>query len=183
MALEVTGSTDDSVASVGLRLARGEDVQPVRRILAAAASDLTARFGIGHWSGVGSAETLRKYVEQGSLYVVQANDAAVGTLRLTERKPGFYRGEWFADPKALTCYLFDMAIDPPHRRRGAGRQAMRLAEELARSRGLAAIRLDAYGGPAGAGRFYEKCGFRQVYGGDFKGVALEYFEKLVAYPA
>lgn len=183
MTLGMTGSSDAMIAALQLRLARVDDTKPVRNILAAAASELTGRFGDGHWSGVRSVETLRKYVAQETLYVLQANDIAFGTMRLTERKPGFYRGEWFADSKAPAYYLFDMAIDPPHQHRGIGCQAMKLAEGLARSRGLTAVRLDAYGGAAGAGRFYEKCGFRQVHAGEFNGVALEYFEKLVERPA
>ena len=56
---------------------------------------------------------------------------------------------------------------------------MELAERLAQRAGLRAIRLDAYGGPAGAGRFYEKCGYRLVHTGEMRGVLLEYFEKVL----
>ena len=171
--------TRATLSQAELRPARSSDVKAVRAVLTAAANDLTARFGEGHWSGVSSVEALRKYLDEGALYVVEAEARMLGTLRLSERKIGFYHNDWFADPSAAAGYLLDMAIDPAHQRRGIGQQAMRLAEELARARGLAAIRLDAYGGPAGAGRFYEKCGFRQVHAGEFKGVALEYFEKLI----
>jgi hypothetical protein len=54
---------------------------------------------------------------------------------------------------------------------------MQLTEHLARRAGLRAIRLDAYKGPSGAGRFYKKCGYALLHEGEFKGVALEYFEK------
>jgi GNAT superfamily N-acetyltransferase len=164
---------------LGLRPATDEDVKKVRVILAAAAADLTARFGAGHWSGVRSPETLRKYISEGRLYLIEGDGVAVGTLRLTDRKIPFYRGEWFADPKAGACYLLDMAINPTHQRRGIGRGATRLAEELARARGMTAIRLDAYRGPAGAGGFYLKCGYQLVHSGEFNGIALDYFEKLV----
>jgi GNAT superfamily N-acetyltransferase len=162
-----------------LRAALAEDIGLVRAILSTAANDLTTRFGEGHWSGVRSVETLRKYAGEGVLYVVEQAATVVGTLRLTDRKIGFYRSSWFVDPQAAAGYLMDMAIDPAHQRRGIGRQAMIMAENLARSQDLPAIRLDAYGGPAGAGRFYQKCGYRLVHQGEMNGVALEYYEKLV----
>jgi GNAT superfamily N-acetyltransferase len=175
----MTGSIDKPGANVKLRPARAGDVNGVRAIIAAAASDLTARFGEGHWSHVRAVETLRKYVEQGTLYLIETDAVTAGTLRLTDRKIPFYRGEWFAEPKAKTGYLLDMAIDPAYQRRGIGRLAMMLAENHARSCSLQAIRLDAYGGPAGAGAFYRKCGYRLVHRGAFNGIALEYFEKLL----
>jgi ribosomal-protein-alanine N-acetyltransferase len=73
----------------------------------------------------------------------------------------------------------DMAVRPDRQRRGVGRRSMELAEQIARRVGLRAIRLDAYAGPAGAGEFYQSCGYAMVHAGAFKGVALEYFEKLL----
>ena len=109
--------------------------------------------------------------------MIEASGIAIGALRLIDRKIPFYRGEWFADPKARAGYLLDMAIDPPHQRRAHGRAAVGAIEEIARSRGMQAVRLDAYSGPAGAGLFYLKCGYRLVHRGEFNGIGLEYFEK------
>jgi GNAT superfamily N-acetyltransferase len=163
-----------------LRQAGLDDVAAILDILAAAAADLTARFGDGHWSTVRAIETLQKYADNGDLYVVEANSISVGTLRLTDRKIGFYKQDWFARPQDPAGYLIDMAVHPHHQRRGIGRRSMQLTEQLARRAGLRAIRLDAYQGPAGAGEFYKKCGYALVHAGEFKGVALEYFEKLLA---
>jgi GNAT superfamily N-acetyltransferase len=175
----MSGPIDSTPSLLNLRPALDRDVKRVRAILAAAASDLTVHFGEGHWSGVRSVETLRKYLDEGALYVAETDVGAVGTLRLTERKIGFYRSDWFANPNDDAFYLLDMAIDPNYQRSGIGRRAMALAEDLARSHGLKAIRLDAYGGLAGAGGFYRKCGYRLVHLGEMQGVALEYYEKLV----
>jgi predicted N-acetyltransferase YhbS len=167
--------TSPTLADAVLRRARGDDVKRVRAILATAASDLTARFGEGHWSGVKSIETLRKYLDEGVLYVVESDKRIVGTLRLTDRKIGFYRNDWFADPAAKAGYLLDMAIDPAHQRQGVGRQAMAAMEDVALAAGVKAIRLDA--GLAGAGGFYQRCGYRLAHQGEFRGVGLEYYEK------
>jgi hypothetical protein len=42
-----------------------------------------------------------------------------------------------------------------------------------------AVRLDAYQGPAGAGGFYERCGFREVGRAAYRGTPLIYFELLL----
>lgn len=162
---------------VTLRQAASGDVQQVRTVLAAAAHRLTARFGHGAWSTVRTLRTLRKYADDGVLYLVEVEGDAVGTLKLTNRKIGFYHNDWFADPGAAAAYLMDMAIDPRHQRRAIGRRAMALAEEIARRDGFGALRLDAYRGPAGAGPFYRKCGYALVHQGEFRGVRLEYYEK------
>lgn len=163
--------------AIRLRQASCDDVNAAREILAAAAADLTARFGQGHWSHVRGIETLRKHAGNGTLYVAEARNGPIGVLRLTARRIGFYRTAWFAHPDDPAGYLMDMAVRPDHQRRGVGRQSMQLADQLARSAGLRAMRLDAYAGPAGAGEFYRKCGYALVHSAVFRGVALEYFEK------
>ena len=124
-------------------------------------------------------ETLQKYAESGALYLIEAEGTAVGTLRLTDRKIGFYHSAWFARPDDPAGYLLDMAVHPDQQRRGVGRRAMQMMERLAQQAGLQAVRLDAYQGPAGAGDFYKKCGYALVHKGEMRGVGLEYFEKLL----
>lgn len=165
---------------VTLHQARSGEVDAVREILAAAAADLTARFGPGHWSHVRGIDTLRQYARSGSLHVVGTAGSPVGVLRLTDRKPGFFRKEWFARPQERAGYLFDMAVHPHRQRCGIGRRAMALAEQVARDTRWHALRLDAYAGPAGAGEFYRKCGYVLVHSAAFRGVALEYFEKVLS---
>jgi GNAT superfamily N-acetyltransferase len=168
-----------TTAAVTLRQAKPDDVATAREILAAAAADLTTRFGEGHWSHVRSIETLRQYALNGTLYLTEAGAEPVGVLRLTERKISFYRKDWFARPDDRAGYLLDMSVHPSRQRQGVGRRAMELVDQLARSAHLSAVRLDAYAGPAGAGPFYRKCGYVQVHSATFRGVALEYFEKVL----
>jgi hypothetical protein len=42
-----------------------------------------------------------------------------------------------------------------------------------------ALRLDAYDGPAGAGGFYDRCGFRETVKVTYRGTPLVYFELLL----
>jgi GNAT superfamily N-acetyltransferase len=54
-----------------------------------------------------------------------------------------------------------------------------LAVELCRKWPANALRLDAYDATAGAGGFYEKCGFSSVGRITYRNVPLIYFERMV----
>jgi hypothetical protein len=56
---------------------------------------------------------------------------------------------------------------------------MEQAEIMARDWPAAAIRVDAYDGPSGAGPFYAKCGLTEVGRKTYRSVPLVYFEKLL----
>jgi GNAT superfamily N-acetyltransferase len=72
-----------------------------------------------------------------------------------------------------------MAVDPEYQRQGIGRRLLDEARSVARQWPAESIRLDAYDAPAGAGRFYAKCGFREVGRAAYRGVPLVYFELML----
>jgi GNAT superfamily N-acetyltransferase len=158
------------------RTARRGDAPAVHAIRAAAAADLTARFGEGHWSRVARADRIRDKAD-GSLHLIEQDASPVATFVLTDRKIGFYRAAWVADPKHRAGYLLHLAVHPSLQRTGIGRYAIGQAEQLARSGDLQALRFDAYRGEVGASAFYLKCGYRLVHSGEIRGVELDYFEK------
>ena len=79
----------------------------------------------------------------------------------------------------MPVYLTDMAILPDVQGQGIGRCCLERVVEIARSTPADAIRLDAYDAEAGAGRFYERCGFREVGRVSYRGVPLVYYERLL----
>jgi GNAT superfamily N-acetyltransferase len=72
-----------------------------------------------------------------------------------------------------------MAVALACQRQGIGRQCVRQVLDLCRERSADAIRLDAYDAPAGAGEFYQKCGFDELGRASYRGCPLRYFEKFV----
>ena len=112
--------------------------------------------------------------------VLVARDRArvVGTLTLATKKPWAIDTSYFREVrKAL--YLLDMAVDPDVQRKGIGRRLVREAVTVARDWPSDSIRLDAYDADAGAGLFYEKCGFREVGRVSYRKTPLVYFELLL----
>jgi GNAT superfamily N-acetyltransferase len=143
---------------------------------------LVARFGEGHWAVVLSLSGTRERAKLGELYLIEDSGLAVATFILNRRRPGWYHDSWFADPGAKSGYLTHLAVRPESQRQGIGRYALAEAERWCRTADLAALRFDAYQGPAGAGPFYAKCGYTLRHSNKFRGVELHYYEKVVMLP-
>jgi ribosomal protein S18 acetylase RimI-like enzyme len=87
------------------------------------------------------------------LFAVE-NDAGerVGDLWITEREN---------DGGDKVLYVYSIEIVPEHRGRGLGREAMRLFEEEARSRGLSGASLTVLGGNEVARSLYRSLGYSE----------------------
>jgi len=142
-------------------LAMPEDVARIVELRNAAAEKLTREHGRGHWSHLVSVEKVAEAMDRSRVYVLRERQRIVGTLRLQMKKPSEYDRPWFTRVRR-PLFLYDMAVDPARQRRGVGRACIEGAVRVARAWPADAIRLDAYDHAAGAGRFYEKCGFRET---------------------
>ncbi len=162
-----------------LTLAGPDDAAEIAALRTAVAAHLTATHGHGHWSSAASERGVRLAMRRGRVYVARERGHVVATLCLTPRKP------WAIDRTSFTAvarplYLIDMAVSPPRQRRGLGRRCLADVDRLVAGWPADAVRLDAYAGPAGAGRFYAACGYASRGGAVYRGVPLLYFERLRA---
>ena len=72
---------------------------------------------------------------------------------------------WLGDPfdgERDSLWVYDIEIDPEHRGRGLGRDAMRLAEEEARRLGRQRIKLNVFARNAVARALYLSLGFEEM---------------------
>ncbi|HUJ78101.1 MAG TPA: GNAT family N-acetyltransferase [Thermoplasmata archaeon] len=69
---------------------------------------------------------------------------------------------WLVPGSPPGGFVYDLAIDPAHRRRGYAEAALRLAEERLRSDGANRIGLHVFANNPGAIRLYEKIGYAVV---------------------
>ena len=100
------------------------------------------------WTSSGSFRTGSRHPIS-SFFVVEADGESVGELWVAEREGDLGRGLW----------IYDVQIEEAHRGRGYGREAMLLAEEEARQRGLNRVALNVFGGNAAARRLYQSLGY------------------------
>ena len=112
-----------------------------------------------------------------TVILARARGRAIATFRLATKKPWAIDASYFA-PSKTPLYLLNMAVDPEWQRRGIGTRCLDEARRIARRWPADAVRLDAYDAAAGAGTFYEKCGFREIGRVTFRKVPLIYYERL-----
>lgn len=143
-----------------------------------AAKKLTEKFGEGPWSSGCTEKGVLYGMMTSKMVIASEKDRIVGTFSLQTKKP------WAIEPAPFTkvrkaLYLVSMFVAVERQGTGIGRRLLEEAVENARAWPADAIRLDAYDASAGAGKFYAKCGFREVGTGNYREVALRYFELIV----
>lgn len=163
------------VPRVRFDIATQDDIPGVISVRVNAAEALTERFGGGHWSGHATERGVAWDLKQGKVLVARSGASIVGTLKIATRKPWAIDVSYFTTCKQ-PWYLTNMAVDPPHQGKGIGKRLVLEAVRLVKEWGGDAVRLDAYDDVAGAGAFYEKCGFREVGRVAYRLTPLIYYE-------
>ena len=161
------------------RDATPKDVAAIAALLNATSGALTARFGEGRWSSITSERSVELSLRHARLRVGVLEKRIVTTLRLATKKPWAIDVAYFS-PAKRPLYLTGMAVSVAHQRQGLGRAALADARTVAAAWPADAIRLDAYDAPAGAGPFYERCGYEERARVLYKDDALIYYELVLA---
>jgi ribosomal protein S18 acetylase RimI-like enzyme len=65
-------------------------------------------------------------------------------------------------PVGRVIFIYDIAVDPEHRRKGHAQAALRAIEEDAREMGCIGVQLHVFGGNAGARELYRKAGYEET---------------------
>lgn len=166
---------------ISVTLATVADVAEIIAITRAAGEDLAQRHGSGVWQG-GVSEGMERYNLGRSKFsktlIARAGAEAIGIARLATKKPWAIDVSYFRKV-AKPLYLTGMAVHPAWQGEGVGALLLREAETIARAWPADAIRLDAFDGPAGAGEFYAKNGYREVARVSYKTSPLIYYELLL----
>ena len=155
-----------------------DDVSAIAGIQNAAAGALTARFGAGHWSSLGSERGAALAQRHARVRVGRSGKRILTVVRLATKKPWAIDVSYFT-PIKRPLYLTGLAVSVAHQGQGLGRLAMEDALEVARDWPADVIRLDAYDSPAGAGEFYVRCGFKERGRTVYRGDPLVYYELLL----
>ncbi|HET7464522.1 MAG TPA: GNAT family N-acetyltransferase [Longimicrobium sp.] len=160
------------------RDATADDAAAIAGLHNATAGALTARYGEGHWSSLGSERGAVLSLRHARVRVGREGKRIYTVLRLAPKKPWAIDVAYFT-PVKRPLYLTGMAVSVAHQGMGLGRQAIADAIAVARAWPGDAIRLDAYDAPAGAGGFYAAWGFQERGRVVYKGNPLVYYEFLL----
>lgn len=106
-------------------------------------------------------EGIKAYIEEGSMYLYKEGNVIVGAIAVTMYQGEDYHAiEWsqqVADDKAAVIHI--LAVSPDYQGKGIGSEMVREAINLAKEKGMQAIRLDALASNIPAHRMYERLGF------------------------
>ena len=161
--------------SLRFRNAAAKDVAAIAALQNAVAGALTTRHGEGPWSSPTSERSVELSLRHARVRVGVSNKRVVTVLRLATKKPWAIDVAYFT-PAKRPLYLTGMAVALAHQRHGLGRAALDDARAVAAAWPADAIRLDAFDAPAGAGGFYERCGYEARVRVAYKDDPLIYFE-------
>ena len=178
LTLRAISLTGTRTIRLSFAIAGLDDSRAISALRNAAARALTVRYGRGHWSGETTERGVVFSMKYAQVWIAQRGKSIVGTFRLATKKPWAIDRAYFA-PSIRPLYLTDMAVTPTLQGRGVGRRCLVQAVEATRDWAGDAIRLDAYDAEAGAGEFYEKCGFMQVGRVSYRGTPLVYYEQVL----
>jgi len=158
--------------------ATADEVEAIAALQNSVAEELTARYGKGHWSSVATEKGVAHSLKQARVRIGRSGKKVVTSLRLAKKKPWAIDVAYFT-PVKRPLYLTGMAVSVEHQRRGLGRLALADAHAVAAGWPADAIRLDAYDADAGAGGFYEKCGYGKRGHVVYRNDPLIYYELLL----
>lgn len=162
-------------------IATEADASAVAAVRNSAAECLTRQHGQGRWSSNSTERGILRDLSRprfSRILIARCDAAVVGTLVLQTKKPWAIDTSYFT-AVAKPLYLVSMAVHADWQRQGIGRRLLKEAELHARNWPAEALRLDAFDGPAGAGRFYAKCNYREVGRVIYRDNPLVYFELLL----
>jgi len=160
---------------VSIDAARPDDAAAIAELRNRVADDMTRQFGQGPWSAQGSKPQVLRQMRASRMLVARHEGEAIGTVRLAVPNSHAFDASAFTTVTS-SLYVLGLAVSSEHRKRGVGRKLVEHAKQIARDRGAQALWLDVFDHPAGAGPFYQRCGFRVVGPAPSASLPLTFFE-------
>ena len=108
-----------------------------------------------------TAEGIRAYIKEGSMYLYRKHDVIAGAMAVTMYQgEDYHLTEWslqIADDEAAVIHI--LAVGPDSQGEGIGTEMIKEAIRIAKMKGKKSVRLDALASNTPAHRIYERIGF------------------------
>ena len=163
------------MSTLSFRLATDADIQALLELRLAIDADQAARFGDNRYATTISEKSVARSLKSSRILVATRRGQLVGLVSMGKKKPWAVDLKYFT-PACKAVYLYNVDVFPELQRSGIGRELIDCVKAMAKEWPVDAIRLDAYDGAAGAGPFYEKCGFKKLGHKVYRSVPLVYYE-------
>lgn len=104
-------------------------------------------------------QTAEEALKAGTLYVLEDGGRICASMIINEEQPPEYAGIRWACTTGKVLVLHTLCVPPSKTHHGYASQMMRFADDFARTRGFASIRLDTWKGNKPAAALYKKSGY------------------------
>lgn len=138
------------------------DAPSVMEILALCREEMRVH-GIDQWDETyPNLQIVEDDARSRSLFVIREDGRCVGSVCLNDLQPAEYCSVPWRCTGGRALVVHRLCVLPERQRRGVGRRLMEFAEDCARERGFACIRLEVYIGAPRAVALYEHLGYQRV---------------------
>jgi ribosomal protein S18 acetylase RimI-like enzyme len=153
-------SADPSVPQMTIRRFATSDLATVQGLVAEMQDferqvDPRLRPGNAIASDYTAAMLARCETEDGAILLADVESATIGFIAVVSAAPN----DGLDQPPGTHALVTDLSVTPSFRRRGVGRELLKAAEQFARSRGAAELRIAVLDGNRAAHDLYESAGF------------------------
>ena len=157
----------DSELEGGLKVIRAADadVDKVWGVVKSCSDWLLGEKKLDHWSKYYTREIIEKKIKKQEVLLVYQGGGVVGTITLDTNPVDYYTEEnlsHFSDPSAKAIYVSVVAVNPEVQGRGIASRLMKLADDVAKSRGIDYVRFDCRAEYTDLANFYQKRGYAKV---------------------
>jgi len=145
-----------------IRQAKILEIPEILALTRACAADMISR-GIRQWDDQYPSEAIfRMDIHLGRLFIRVKKGELLGVIALCEDKDPEYDDVKWITPDGNNLYVHRLAVHPDHQGLGYARELMDFAEQFAREKGYASIRLDTFSQNPRNQRFYELRGYTRL---------------------
>ena len=141
-----------------VRQGRQDDVEQVMALVRRVVPLMRASGNLQWDDTYPNPEVLTQDVEQAQLWVAEEDGRLAGVAAITTDQEPEY-AEVGLDPAEPAIVVHRLAVDPAFRGRGVAEALMRQAEDVARERGITALRLDTNTENEATQRLFPKLGY------------------------
>lgn len=145
-----------------IRKAKASEISKIIALTQACAAVMEAN-GIFQWNKYyPSAVAFENDIARDELYVYLTNATIVGSITISTYKDEEYKPIQWLTKESQHYYIHRLAVHPTFQGQGIAQQLMTFAENTARAKGIASIRLDTFSKNERNQRFYSLRGYQKV---------------------
>jgi len=145
-----------------IRPAKISEIEDILTITRACAKAMEGA-GIYQWNEYyPSAKVFEGDVKRGELFVLELNNQIIGSVALSTKMDQEYIPIKWLTKNNRNIYVHRLCVHPKHQGQGWAQKMMDFAENFAKEKGFASVRLDTFSQNKRNQRFYEVRGYKKL---------------------